>query len=606
MILLEVLLLLQFEGIAARLKCARMAALWQKIQEGSPANVKFYIAATATAVGVVYVASRWMVWSRVSKKIKRKRAKCQAAFEEVENNLKALELDGKESLKILNLTSAELQHALQDGSLKAVDVLHVYQSRAIEVNQRLNAVTEPLLDADSTAAACDSLTGEKGLLHGMPVSLKENYRLRDSDATAGLGQFIGEIAAEDAVLVKVLKKQGAVPFVRTNIPQLMMTYECSNPVFGQTHNPYDVSRGPGGSSGGEGALIGAGASIIGFGSDVGGSIRVPSHMCGCYGLKTTLERLSRKGAFSPSKGQTQVSGTVGPMARDLDGLLLAMKALLCNYHFELDPKVAPVPFRTEIYESTKPLRVGFYVHDGYVKPVPACQKAVLMAKAALEKRGHTVVEFTPPNIKSVYPKLYLATVLGDGARTYNTVIKKDICDPVVKQQLFGTTWPKAVQWIISWVLQVLYRDPVFGKALRRRMGHASVYDWFRQAEALQAYKEEFLSAWREQKLDAVICPVFATTAVPYGKVFSIIASGTYSMLYNVLNYPAGSMPVTKVTADDVINMKDYPTKTQTEKIIQQITHGSEGLPVNVQCVGLPFQEELVLRLMKEIEFGLGK
>ena len=68
-------------------------------------------------------------------------------------------------------------------------------------------------------------------------------------------------------------------------------YECSNPIFGQTHNPYDSSRGPGGSTGGEGALIGAGASVMGFGSDIGGSIRVPCHMCGCYGLKTTLERL---------------------------------------------------------------------------------------------------------------------------------------------------------------------------------------------------------------------------------------------------------------------------------------------------------------------------
>ena len=69
------------------------------------------------------------------------------------------------------------------------------------------------------------------------------------------------------------------------------SYECSNPIFGQTHNPYDLTRGPGGSTGGEGALIGAGASVIGFGSDIGGSIRVPSHFCGCCGLKTTLERL---------------------------------------------------------------------------------------------------------------------------------------------------------------------------------------------------------------------------------------------------------------------------------------------------------------------------
>ena len=90
---------------------------------------------------------------------------------------------------------------------------------------------------------------------------------------------------------KAITKVKFIPKVPIIVLSFDFRYECSNPIFGQTRNPYDVSRGPGGSTGGEGALIGAGASVIGFGSDIGGSIRVPCHMCGCYGLKTTLERL---------------------------------------------------------------------------------------------------------------------------------------------------------------------------------------------------------------------------------------------------------------------------------------------------------------------------
>jgi fatty acid amide hydrolase len=92
------------------------------------------------------------------------------------------------------------------------------------------------------------------------------------------------------VIIKVLKAQGALVFARTNIPQTMLSYECSNPVFGQTRNPYCLERGPGGSSGGEGSLIGSRASILGIGGDVGGSLRIPAAFSGCCGFKPTVRR----------------------------------------------------------------------------------------------------------------------------------------------------------------------------------------------------------------------------------------------------------------------------------------------------------------------------
>ncbi|XP_052799588.1 fatty-acid amide hydrolase 1-like isoform X2 [Mya arenaria] len=544
-----------------------------------------FAAGTALTLSVWTYGRRWIIYSRINKKIKQKREKCLKAQTLVEQNLKQANISEDTIKRIVQLSFLELQAQLQDGSLQALDVLHAYQTMDI-------------------ANALDSSTDKKAPLHGVPVSLKESFHLRGNDSTAGLGQFIGQLKAEDAVLVQVLKNLGAVPFVRTNIPQTMMMYECCNPIFGTTCNPVDPSRSPGGSTGGEAALIASNGSILGFGSDIGGSIRVPSHFCGIYGLKCTLERMSRKGHMSLSKGQTLVSGTVGPMARDLQGLITATKVLLNDLHFDLDPAVAPLKFRSEILESKRPLKIGFYTDDRNVPSVPACARAVLLAKQALETMGHSVVEFVPLRMKYVLSKLYYRSVLGDKGWQFVSKIQNDIVDPLVYKLTLPSRFPDWLIWILSWVIQKARKDPQIGDALRARIELKSVADWFQHAISLQNYKDEFLRAWRTQNLDAVICPVFATVAPPNQTSVEFISAGSYCMLYNVLNYPGGAVPVTKVTRDDVSNMADYPNTSFVHKRIQEANRGSEGLPVSVQCVALPYQEELVLRVMSDIEAGL--
>merc|ERR1712185_282661 len=113
------------------------------------------------------------------------------------------------------------------------------------------------------------------MLHGLPVSIKECFSIEGQDTTIGCGKRCGKPAAADAVIATVLRRQGAVVYARTNVPQTMLSYECSNPVYGQTRNPFDLTRGPGGSSGGEGALLGSGGSLLGIGTDIGGSCRIP-------------------------------------------------------------------------------------------------------------------------------------------------------------------------------------------------------------------------------------------------------------------------------------------------------------------------------------------
>ena len=151
-------------------------------------------------------------------------------------------------------------------------------ARAIRAGDELCATAqEDFARAVAAAAACDAERSAgtlRGPLHGLPVSVKESIKEAGFDATCGLAARCGQPADADAVLVKVLRAAGAIPFVRTNVPQLLLMPESDNAIWGCALNPYDASRSPGGSSGGEAALIAVGGSALGVGTDVAGSIRV--------------------------------------------------------------------------------------------------------------------------------------------------------------------------------------------------------------------------------------------------------------------------------------------------------------------------------------------
>ncbi|OWF40686.1 Fatty-acid amide hydrolase 1 [Mizuhopecten yessoensis] len=449
----------------------------------------------------------------------------------------------------------------------------------------------------------DMKTGKKGYLHGIPISVKENYYLEGYDCTGGMSIYLDDCVTEENTLIKILKKQGAIPFVRTNIPQSMMTYECSNPIYGQTKNPHDVTRGPGGSSGGEAALIAAKGSILGFGTDIGGSIRIPSHFCGVYGLKPTVGRISKKNMLPFQSGQTLVQAAAGPLASDMGGLVAVMKSLLVPAMFEQDPTCPPIEFRNEIFESKRPLRIGYFLDNGYITPVPACQRAVSLATEVLQTRGHTIVKFDPPDMYACF-ELFLLSTFGDGGESFIEALKDDLVDPALKLAHMGLILPRWLNLFLGWVLSKFGRDKMMYILSKSMRGPGSVGKYWKIAERNEAYKKQMLRRWRANKLDVLICPGFAFPAVRSGNVFNVMGGVTYTVLFNLLNYPTGSMPVTKVTCEDEANMADYPSKTAYEKAMKKDNVGSTGLPVNIQCAAQPYQEELVLRVMAELEQGL--
>uniref|UniRef100_A0A8D0DYT5 Fatty-acid amide hydrolase 1 n=1 Tax=Salvator merianae TaxID=96440 RepID=A0A8D0DYT5_SALMN len=551
-------------------------------------------------------AAAVLVWKWVSRRGIQK--KMEAARQWQERSLEQMEKvvwkfkqknPGVQSDFILSLSLVELAEKLREESLSPENVLYTYIKKALEVTRKVNCVTEFIHECEDQLQKLKKQK-EKGLLYGIPVSIKDHIGCKGYISTGGLVQFLNTVEEDDSVVVKVLKKQGAIPFVKTNIPQSMINYDCSNLIFGQTTNPLNQNKSPGGSSGGEGALIAGGGSLLGFGTDVAGSIRLPSSFCGLCGLKPTGQRLSTVGLASPIAGMKSVTATIGPMARDVDSLVLCMKALLCDELFHLDPSVPPIPFREEIYTSSSPLRIGYYEDDGYFEPSPSMRRAVRETKNLLQAAGHTLIPFTPPRLNYVIDELFTRGLFSDGAANLLEKFKGDIVDPNLKSQINCYSLPNVVKRILAIILKPVY--PRIARDLNALCGVGSAKNLWKHHAAVAAYYKEFVGEWRKRELDVILCPALGP-AFNEGYPGKLFAATSYTNLYNVLNLPAGIVPVTTVTQADERELEHYKGhyRDPWDKRLKEAVSDAVGLPVAIQCVALSWQEELCLRFMKEVE-----
>ncbi|EMP25475.1 Vitamin D3 hydroxylase-associated protein [Chelonia mydas] len=620
------------------------ADLWLLLPEGEvdPRAVAALLCGSAAAV----LALRWVGQRRIQEKMEQARRTRDLGLERMEKVAQRFKQQNPriQAGHIPSLPLVELAEKLKEGSLSPESVLYTYIDQALEVTREVNCVTDFMQGCEEQLREVQRQK-ERGLLYGVPVSIKDHIGCKGHVSTGGLVQFLGRVEEEDSVIVQVLKRQGAIPFVKTNVPQSMINYDCSNLIFGQTVNPLNHKKSPGGSSGGEGALIAGGGSILGFGTDVAGSIRLPSSFCGLCGLKPTGFRLSIQGLASPIAGMKSVTGMVGPMARDVDSLALCMKALLCDDMFRLDPTVPPLPFDEEVYSSSAPLRIGYYDGDGYFQPSPSMRRAVQETRKLLQEAGHTLIPFTPPRIDYVVDELFTRGLFSDGAANLLDKFKGDIVDPNLKSQISSYRLPTLVKRILALILKPVWKtveqtdfvtQACFGWAsaafgFRGKLKQTScfllndaAFDFPALCDPLipnvvslqvstnrqrsertvwsGAYRTEFIAKWRELELNVMLCPALGP-AFNKGYPGKLFAASSYTNLYNVLNFPAGVLPVTVVTEADEEELKNYRGHYSDpwDKRLREAVEGAMGLPVAVQCVALPWQEELCLRFMKEVE-----
>ncbi|KAI9691188.1 MAG: Acetamidase [Bathelium mastoideum] len=306
------------------------------------------------------------------------------------------------------------------GQWKAIDVARAFCHRAAIAHQLVSCLHETFFDAavkDAQKLDDYYATHKKpiGPLHGVPISLKDQFHVKDVETSMGYVGWIGTFEGKkgtnkervfESEMVRELRNLGAILYCKTSVPHTLMAGETVNNIIEYTWNPKNRNLSSGGSSGGEGALISLRGSPLGFGTDIGGSIRIPAAFNGIFGLRPSAGRLPYEGMANSMDGQNSVLSVVGPLATSIGGLRLATKAILSQQPWLHDPLVHELPWRDEqekeilnlvnsVGDGHK-LAFGLLKHDGLVTPHPPVRRALDIAVGTLKRLGHEVVEWKPP------------------------------------------------------------------------------------------------------------------------------------------------------------------------------------------------------------------
>jgi amidase len=302
--------------------------------------------------------------------------------------------------------------------VSSVELLKAYLERVDRFNPALNAlVVDDREAAMRRARAADRALAKGevwGPLHGLPITVKESFDLEGQPTTWGHVPRKAHVAAQDALAVQRLKAAGAVVFGKSNVPLNLADFQSYNAVYGTTNNPWDVERGPGGSSGGSAAMVAAGLSALEFGSDIGGSIRNPAAYCGVYGLKPTWCIVPKRGhTLAPRPGAEADLSVIGPLARSAADLALALKLTVGADELNARGMVYRLPPPPK---AVKGLRVAVWLDEPAVAPVDGSVKQRIEAAArALAQAGAKVdfkarPDFDPLQAHRVYQTLLHANM----------------------------------------------------------------------------------------------------------------------------------------------------------------------------------------------------
>jgi Asp-tRNA(Asn)/Glu-tRNA(Gln) amidotransferase A subunit family amidase len=464
------------------------------------------------------------------------------------------------SMNELNFLSAvAMAEQVRQKKISPVELVDAHFARIAEVNPRLNAfvaLDEERARRDARTLEAEAMSGKlRGLLHGVPISIKSAIDTAGMRCESGTSLRAGYVAANDAALVTRLRNAGAIVLGVTNAPELLMAWETDNLLYGRTNSPWDVARTPGGSSGGEAASIAAGCSAAGVGSDGGGSIRVPAHFSGICGLKPTPGRIPATGHYPVSAGPFALIGVVGPMSRTVGDLQLMFEVMAGAD--DGDPLSAPVPLRKIGQEERRQVRIGYFEDDGRTPVTAETRAAVRAAAEGLARAGFEVVPFRPEGLEEAR-QLWWKLFGNAGGMILGPLTKGRESDlsPLLKE-------------FLGWVA-----------AEPEHTGHTLLNTWL-QRDALRA---QILA--QMQVFPILLCPVAAIPAfrhgerswVVEGKMVNYLDAWSYTEFFNLLGNPGAVVPVGQ---------------------------SPEGLPIGVQIVGRPWEEELVLAVAAELERECG-
>ena len=294
--------------------------------------------------------------------------------------------------------------AIRAGQVSSVELTSRTLERIARHNPPLNAIVMLAADASlARARAADEARARReswGPFHGVPITIKDTFEVAGVTTTAGSASLRNHVPPRDAAVVARLKGAGAIVLGKTNVPIFATDWQSYNAVYGQTNNPWDVARTPGGSTGGGAAALAAGLTYLEPGSDLAGSIRIPAHFCGIYGHKPSLDVVPMRGHIPPPPGipatPPSTLPVAGPLARSAADLLAALEVLggpdgdeARAWRWSLPPARGA---RLGDY------RIGYMLDDPHA-PVSSDEAPVLAAAAeGLRKAGARLEEGWPPGV----------------------------------------------------------------------------------------------------------------------------------------------------------------------------------------------------------------
>jgi len=438
------------------------------------------------------------------------------------------------------LSIAEAANLIRRKKLSPVELTEACLQRIGRLDARLRTfitvTREEALAAAQQAASAIAHSDYKGSLHGIPLALKDLFDTAGVRTTAGSKIMADRVPAEDAEVTARLKAAGAVILGKLNMHEFAYGATGVNPHYGATANPWDPTRISGGSSSGSGAAVGAGMALGALGTDTGGSVRIPSALCGITGLKPTYGRVSRRGVVPLSWALDHV----GPMARSAADAALLLGVIAGHDPGDETSSEEPVPDYAKLLEERglKGLRVGVpreYFFDNLDAEVAA---AVRGAISTLEELGSQVSEVSLPHIDEA-PAAVNAIML-----------------------------PEALAYHRRWLAE---RPQDYGDDVRGRLEMGLLYPAVSYIEA-QRLRSLIVEEWRESVFDQVDLLAVPTTPITAPSLEEADLQATLALVrftnpFNLLGVPAVSVPC-------------------------GLTSG--GLPIGLQLVGRWFEEGTVL------------
>jgi amidase len=447
---------------------------------------------------------------------------------------------------------SEVASLLRSKKISPAELIEAQLSRISALQPKLSAFVH--LDAEAARAAASQLSSKivGGPLQGIPLTVKSCLEVAGWPVPAGSLLRGNEIPSRTAPIAERFRNAGAILLGNTNTPEFLMAYETDNRVTGRTSNPWCFKYSSGGSSGGEAAAIAAGLSFGGIGSDGGGSIRVPAHFCGICGLKPTPGRIPATGHVPPGNSSFGWIGVVGPMARTASDLRILFNVLAGPDPG--DPFSAPAPIKQISTEHAKEIRIGILDSSIAGPATPESLAAVARAAKLLEQSGFCVEPFQLHSLDRTLELWWF------------------FFGPVIAQLFAPMVDGKQSQ------LSPIFLDYL---AAARPAEPTTMLDFITKSAARDSERARILKAMED--VPVLLSPVSSAPAFRHGEGTWCSPNGFretmhHSQWLNLAGLPGLSVP---------------------------LTTSSDGLPIGIQLIGRPNEEELLLTIAESLELARG-